>query len=154
MTTYIGKHSAKIDQKGRVFVPSVYRKILIENGNERVVMRKDADNDCIIFYPESIWNKKVDELQASLDEWDAEDQMLLAAFTEEADWLDIDSQGRVLLSKTCQQAISLEDNDLLFIGLVDRFSVWSKNIYENRKLSSADMAARLKEKMMQKKQTL
>ena len=150
MSTFIGKYEAKADVKGRVFIPSVYRKLLSGEGRDRVVMRKDADNDCVIFYPEEVWNKKINELRESLDEWDPEDQMTLLGFTEDAEWLDIDSQGRVLLSKKNQQNIKLENNEVLFIGMVDRFAVWSKKRYEEVRMSPADLAARLKEKMMRK----
>jgi MraZ protein len=148
MTTFIGKYEARADVKGRIFVPSAFRKLLHGDEKERIVVRKDADNDCIIFYPEQIWNKKVNELRENLDEWNPEDQMLLFAFTEDAEWLDIDSQGRVLLSKRNQQAISLANNEVLFIGMIDRFALWSKSHYEQTKISQSDLANRLKEKMI------
>ena len=150
MSTFIGKHEAKADVKGRVFIPSVYRKLLSNDEKERIVMRKDADNDCIVFYPEYIWNKKLNDLRESLDEWNPEDQMILFSFSEDAEWLDIDSQGRVLLSKKNQQAIGLTDNEVLFIGMIDRFAVWSKTRYEQVKLSPSDLASKLKEKMTKK----
>ena len=150
MSTFIGKYEARADVKGRIFVPSAYRKLLSSDEKERIVVRKDADNDCIIFYPEQVWNKKVAELRENLDEWNPDDQMLLFAFTEDAEWLDIDSQGRVLLSKKNQQAISLADNEVLFIGMIDRFAVWSKSRYEQTKISPSEMANRLKERMMRK----
>jgi len=147
MSTFIGKYEAKADVKGRVFIPSVYRKLLSNDEKERIIMRKDADNDCIVFYPEHVWNKKLNDLRENLDEWNPEDQMILFSFSEDAEWLDIDSQGRVLLSKKNQQAIGLADNEVLFIGMIDRFAVWSKTRYEQVKLSPSDLAGKLKEKM-------
>ncbi len=150
MSTFIGKYEGKADVKGRIFIPSAYRKLLPGDEKERIIVRKDADNDCIVFYPEHVWNKKLNDLQEKLDEWNPEDQMLLFSFTEDAEWLDIDSQGRVLLSKKNQQAIALADNEVLFIGMIDRFAVWSKSRYEEVKLSSAQLADKLKEKMLKK----
>lgn len=151
MSTFIGKYEAKSDVKGRVFIPSGYRKLLSMERNERIVIRKDPDNECIIFFPEEVWNKKVNELRSNLDEWNPEDQMILLRFTEDAEWLDIDSQGRVLLSKKNQQAICLENSEVLFIGLVDRFAIWSKKHYEEVRMSPTDLATKLKEKMIRKK---
>lgn len=150
MSTFIGKYDAKADVKGRVFVPSVYRKILPEGERDRLVMRKDADNDCLILYPESVWNKKIGELKANLDEWDAEDQLLLMQFVSDAEWLDIDSQGRVLISRKYLEAIGIENNEVLFVGMMDRFAVWGRSRYQQNKLSAADFAAKLKEKMTKK----
>ena len=150
MSTFIGKYDAKADVKGRIFIPSTYRKLLPEGKKDRLVMRKDADKDCLIVYPEPIWNKKVEELKNSLDEWDADDQMLLAQFVSDAEWLDIDSQGRVLISKKYLQQIGIENNEVLFVGMIDRFAVWGKQRYESNKLSAADFASKLKEKMTKK----
>jgi len=148
MATFIGKYEAKADVKGRIFVPSAYRKLLPNDEKERIVMRKDTDDDCIVFYPEHVWNKKVNELREKLNEWKREDRMLLRAFVGDAEWLDIDSQGRVLLSKKNQQAIGLTDNEVVFVGDVDSFTVWSKSRYEQIKLSPSELANLLNEKMM------
>ena len=59
MQTFIGNIEAKLDEKGRIFVPAVYRKILAEEESKRIVMRRDTDNECLMFYPESVWNEKV-----------------------------------------------------------------------------------------------
>jgi len=56
MSTFIGKYEAKADVKGRIFIPSAYRKILPDGEKERVVMRKDAENDCLIVFPENVWS--------------------------------------------------------------------------------------------------
>ena len=50
-------------------------------------MRKDTYQNCLVLYPENVWNKKVETLQANLDEWNFEDQMLLSQFVSDAEWL-------------------------------------------------------------------
>jgi MraZ protein len=150
MSTFIGKYEAKADIKGRIFIPSNYRKLLPDGGKERVVLRKDAENDCLIIYPEHVWNVKVDEFKSKLDEWNPVDQLLLMQFVSDAEWLDIDSQGRVLLSKKNQTLIGIENSEVLFVGMIDRFAVWSKTRYDQNKMSPTDFAALLKERMMKK----
>lgn len=150
MSTFIGKYEAKADVKGRIFIPSVYRKILPEGDRERVVMRRDAENDCLIIYPVAVWNVKVEEFKSKLDEWNHVDQLLLMQFVSDAEWLDVDSQGRVLIAKKHLQGIAVENSEVLFVGMIDRFAVWSKTKYEQTALSAADFAALLKEKMMKK----
>ena len=149
MSTFIGNIESKIDAKGRVFVPAVYRRLLPDGYAGRVVLRKDADNDCFLLYPEPVWNKKVEELKESLDEWNPVDQMLLMQFVSDAEWLDIDSQGRVLIAKRHLQAINVT-NELLFVGMMDRFAIWNKETFESKRLDSVDFAALLKERMMKK----
>src|SRR5574344_1452940 len=146
MKTFIGNIEAKTDAKGRVFLPSVYRRMLSDTEREKMVMRRDPDNACLILYPESVWNKKVEDFKEKLDEWDAEDQMLLMQFVSDAEWLDIDSQGRILLAKRNLQAINAA-SDVLFVGMLDRIAIWDKTTYEAAEGSKNDFAKQLAEKM-------
>ena len=150
MSTFIGKHEAKADAKGRLFIPSAYRKLLPDGEKERVVIRKDAENDCLVVFPESIWNAKVEDFKSKLDEWNSVDQLLLMQFVSDAEWLDIDSQGRILISKRNLLAIGVENSDFLFVGMIDRFAIWSKLKYEQARMSTVDFAALLKERMVKK----
>jgi MraZ protein len=150
MSTFIGKYDAKADIKGRIFIPSNYRKLLPDGEKERVVMRKDPENDCLIIYPEQIWTKKIEDFKSKLDEWDSTDQLLLMQFVSDAEWLDIDSQGRVLISNKKLQAIGIENAEVLFVGMIDRFALWSKVRYEENKMSATNFATLLKERMTRK----
>lgn len=150
MSTFIGKYEAKADVKGRVFIPSVYRKLLPEADRERLVLRRDTDNDCLILYPESVWNARVEQLKTVLDEWNPDDQLLLMQFVSEAEWIDIDSQGRVLVSKRHLQEIGITGSDILFVGMIDRIALWGKSNFEKAVLPRQQVSDLLKEKMMRK----
>ena len=143
MKTFLGKIDAKLDAKGRVFVPSVFRKVLSEEERERVVVRMEADEKYLLVYPESVWNRQVVELQSKLNEWDSEDQMLLMQFVGDAEVLEFDAQGRVLLPKRLQMRMGLE-NEIVFVGMVDRIAMWNKSVYEEQFAVKAKLSERLK----------
>ena len=143
MKTFLGKIDAKLDAKGRVFVPSVFRKVLSEEERERVVVRMEADEKYLLVYPESVWNRQVVELQSKLNEWDSEDQMLLMQFVGDAEVLEFDAQGRVLLPKRLQMRMGLE-NEIVFVGMVDRIAMWNKSMYEEQFAVKAKLSERLK----------
>ena len=146
MTTFIGNIEAKLDSKGRMFVPAQYRKILGEMQSDRIVMRRDTDNACLIMYPEEVWNRKVEELSSALNEWDAEDQMLLMQFVSDAEFLELDSQGRILLQKRNLQQIGAS-NEILIVGLMNRFAIWDKETFESKRLAQKDFAQMIHERM-------
>ena len=148
MQTFIGNIEAKLDEKGRIFVPAVYRKILAEEESKRIVMRRDTDNECLMFYPESVWNEKVEQLRQTLDEWDPEDQLILMQFMADAEYLEMDGQGRILLQKKNLETIGAQ-NDVLFVGMLNRFALWAPENFANKKLSQSELAARLRAKMSQ-----
>ena len=143
MKTFLGKIEAKIDVKGRVFVPSVFRKVFSEEDRERIVVRMEADEKYLVVYPESVWNKQVLDLQSKLNEWDPEDQMLLMQFVGDAEILDFDSQGRVLLPKRLQVRLG-GGSELVFVGMVDRIALWSKEMYEAQFAMKDKLSERLK----------
>lgn len=149
MSTFIGNIEGRLDDKGRIFIPAVYRKILAEQESRRLVLRRDPNSACLVFYPEHVWNKKVQELHDSLDEWNPDDQMILMQFVSDAEFLEMDSQGRVLLQKRNLQQIGAEQ-DVLFVGMMNRFALWAPDVFEAQKLPQADFAARLREKMQKK----
>ena len=143
MKTFLGKIDAKLDAKGRVFVPSVFRKVLSEEERERVVVRMEADEKYLLVYPESVWNRQVVELQSKLNEWDPEDQMLLMQFVGDAEVLEFDAQGRVLLPKRLQVRLG-SDSELIFVGMVDRIALWSKSMYEEQFAMKEKLSEKLK----------
>ena len=146
MQTSIGNIEARLDEKGRIFVPASYRKILAESESKRIVMRRDTDNECLMFYPEHIWNEKVEQMRQVLDEWDPEDQLLLMQFMADAEFLEPDGQGRILLQKKNLETIGAQ-NDVLFVGMLNRFALWTPENFANKRLSQTELAARLRAKM-------
>ncbi len=146
MSTFIGNIEAKLDDKGRIFIPAAYRKILSEMDSHKIIMRRDTDNECLIFYPEQVWNQKVSDLRQALDEWDPEDQLILMQFMSDAETLETDAQGRVLLAKKNLETIGAQQ-ELLFVGMLDRFAVWNPKTFEDKKLGASDLAARIRSKM-------
>ena len=146
MQTCIGNIEARLDEKGRIFVPASYRKILAESESKRIVMRRDTDNECLMFYPEHIWNEKVEQMRQVLDEWDPEDQLLLMQFMADAEFLEPDGQGRILLQKKNLETIGAQ-NDVLFVGMLNRFALWTPENFANKRLSQTELAARLRAKM-------
>ena len=143
MKTFLGKIDAKLDAKGRVFVPSVFRKVLSEEEKERIVVRMEADEKYLLVYPESVWSKQVMELQSKLNEWDPEDQMLLMQFVGDAEVLEFDAQGRVLMPKRLQVRMGLE-SEVVFVGMVDRIAMWNKSMYEEQFAMKDKLSERLK----------
>ena len=146
MSTFIGNIEARLDDKGRIFIPAVYRKILNEMESHRIIMRRDTDNECIIFYPEQVWNAKVGQLRSALNEWDPDDQMILMQFMAEAEILEMDSQGRILLQRKNVETIGAQQ-DVLFVGMLDRFALWSPSVFKDKQLSQKDLADRIRNKM-------
>jgi MraZ protein len=143
MQTFVGNIEGRLDEKGRIFIPATYRRILSETESKRIVMRRDTDNECLMFYPENVWNEKVEQLRAVLDEWDPEDQLLLMQFMSDAEYMEMDGQGRILLQKKNLETIGAQQ-DVLFVGMLNRFALWAPETFAAKRLSQSELAARLR----------
>lgn len=146
MNTFIGNIEAKVDEKGRIFVPAAYRKILQEAESKRIIMRRDTDNECLIFYPEQVWNDKVSALRQALDEWNPEDQMILMQFMAEADIFEMDNQGRILLSKKNLEVMETQA-EVVWVGMLDRFALWSPTKFAEKQVPQKDLAEKIRIRM-------
>lgn len=123
---FVGDYTAKTDAKGRVFVPAIFRRQLDGMDEEALILRKDVFQKCLVLYPMSVWNAQVDDLQSRLSPWDRKDQMMLRQFVADAEQVELDSQGRILLSKNKLQYAGIT-SEVRFLAVVDRIEIWSKD---------------------------
>ena len=121
---FLGNIEAKTDAKGRAFLPAVFRKVLQASGEENLVLRKDIFQRCLVLFPESVWNQRVDLLKSQLKQWKPSHQQILRQFVSEAEVVTLDGNGRFLISKRLQRAAALEQ-DIQFIGVDDTIEIWS-----------------------------
>lgn len=122
---FLGNIEAKIDIKGRAFFPAAFRKELQTNSEERLIMRKDIFQDCLVLYPESIWNRQLDTLRSRLNRWNASHQMLFRQFISDVEIITLDANGRILIPKRFQKTIRIRQS-IRFIGMDDTIEIWTQ----------------------------
>lgn len=140
---FLGNIEAKADSKGRVFLPATFRKVLQASGEEQLVMRKDIHQKCLVLYPESVWNERVDALRARVNEWDDEGKMVLRQYMKEAEIVTLDGNGRFLIPRRYLQMAEI-DQTVRFIGLTDTIEIWAAEQAEEPFLSQQEFSAKLK----------
>jgi MraZ protein len=140
---FLGNIEAKTDAKGRVFLPAVFRKVLQASGEELLVMRKDIHQKCLVIYPESVWNERVDALRARISEWDDEGKMVLRQYMKEAETLTLDGNGRFLIPKRYLQMAEI-DQTVRFIGMTDTIEIWAAEKVDEPFMSQQDFSEKLK----------
>jgi len=135
---FIGNIDAKVDEKGRVFIPAAFRKILQSSGEERLILRKDVYKDCLILHPETVWIEKIKKLREDLNEWDEEQQNIYRQYSMYTAILDIDSTGRVLIPKKYMQMANVT-NAVCFLGLNDIIELWNPDLLVQSMMSPENM---------------
>ena len=150
---FIGNIEAKTDSKGRVFLPACFRRILQTAGSEKVMLRKDVHQDCLVIYPEKVWNEQLDQLRTRLDKWNATHQMIFRQFVADVEEINIDSNGRILLPKRYLKMAGIEQ-EVRFIGMYDTIEIWAKERVEKPFMSPEEFSNGLENIMSRKEETL
>lgn len=143
---FLGNIEAKIDTKGRVFLPSVFRKVLQSSGEETLVMRKDVFKPCLVLYPESVWNNQSDELRSRLSRWNPVHQQIFRQFVSDAEIMTLDANGRLLVPKRYQQMASISQK-VKFIGVDDTIEIWDADTASQPFMPAEDFAKALEDIM-------
>lgn len=143
---FLGNIEAKTDAKGRAFLPAAFRKVLQQNGEERLVMRKDVFQPCLVLYPESVWNEQMDQMRARLNRWNRQHQQVFRQFVSEVELLTLDGNGRFLIAKRYQRMADIEQ-DIKFVGMGDTIEIWSNKKAEEQQMKAEDFEAALEELM-------
>lgn len=152
---FLGNIEAKLDAKNRVFVPAVFRKLL-DNGiyaqaeegsqNRLLYLRKDVYQDCIVVYPAPVWEEELSELRARLNKWNPQEQELYRQFMLEAEAVEMDINGRILIPKRLLLKTGIEKT-LRFLGVDNTMEIWAKEALEQPRLDPELFKSRLQELM-------
>ena len=143
---FLGNIEAKMDAKGRAFLPAVFRKILQAGSEERLVLRKDVFQPCLVLYPESVWNEQMDALRQRLNRWNKQHQQVFRQFVSEVEVLTLDGNGRFLVPKRYLRMADIEQN-VKFVGMGDTIEIWSNAKAEQCQMNPEDFGKALEELM-------
>lgn len=142
----IGNIEAKVDAKGRAFLPATFRKVLQASSEEKLVLRKDVFQPCLVLYPESVWNEQMDLLRRRLNRWNKRQQDVFRKFVSEVEILTLDGNGRFLIPKRYQRMADIVQ-DIKFVGMGDTIEIWSSQRAEQQQMSPEDFESALEELM-------
>lgn len=125
MPRFWGNIEAKIDAKGRVFIPAVFRKQLDTAGSGVLMLRKDIFSNCLCLYPETVWNEELEHLQQHMNRWNEKDRLVLRQFVSDLELLSTDASGRILIPRRYLQLCHIVHN-VRFIGMDRYIEIWAK----------------------------
>ncbi len=143
---FLGNMEAKTDAKGRVFVPACFRKTLQNAGEDYLVLRKDIFQDCLVLYPGSVWENEIEMLRCRLNKWNSDQQQIFRQFVLDAERIEIDASGRILIPKRYLQLVGI-DTDVRFLGVDDTFEIWAKEKLEKPLVSPEEFSTKIQELM-------
>lgn len=143
---FLGNIEAKTDAKGRAFLPAVFRKVLNASGEESLVLRKDIFEPCLVLYPESVWNERMDALRKRLSRWSRRDQMIYRQYVTDVEMITLDGNGRFLIPKRYLKMANI-DQQIRFTGMDDCIEIWTNGENNEPYMSAEEFSKAMEETM-------
>ncbi len=145
-----GANNLNLDVKGRFAIPMRYRERLKDCCDSQLVITVDPNDHCLLIYPSPEWQEIERKLMRlpSFDKGARRLQRLLVGYATE---VDMDGQGRILLSQPLREFAGLNKHAVL-IGQGNKFELWDEGRWnelreswlEESGMQQGDLSADLK----------
>lgn len=132
-----GPSKLSLDDKGRLAIPTRYRESIAARCEGRFVATIDSD-PCLLLYPLPDWEdveRRLMRLPANKPAVRAFQRRLVGHAVE----VDMDSHGRILISKELREIAGLERQAML-IGQGNKFELWDEGRWSDWMDTSDGMA--------------
>ena len=139
MTTFIGDYPCKLDAKGRLTLPSAFKRQLSSEARDTFVVKKDLFEQCLVLYPMDEWERQVKLLRSRISHYNKEHNRFLRGFYKGTAELLLDSNSRLLLPKRLLELINA-GRDVILAGQDGKIEIWAKDQYESIEENEDDFA--------------
>ena len=131
-----GVTKVTLDAKGRLAIPTRYREKLTSRCDGQIVVTVDRDY-CLLIYPYPDWEEIERKLirLPSLNKQARRLQRLMVGYATE---LELDGNGRILISKELREFAGIERHAIL-IGQGKKFELWDDQVWSEKRDSWLNM---------------
>lgn len=127
-----GLAACSIDEKGRVTVPSNYRKMLTEEADGKLVLTIDTEDRCLLLYPLATW-LVIEEQLGKLPSLNPAARRIRRLLIGHATDLELDRQGRILLPSLLREYAGLNDKSIMMVGLGNKMAIYGESQWQLRR---------------------
>ena len=142
----IGTYECKVDVKGRVLIPSAFKKQLAAVINKGFVLKRAVFQSCLELYPISEWEELISKVN-SLNRFKKKNNDFIRRFTAGVKFIELDNNGRLLIPKDLIEFSNIK-REIVLSSSVNIIEIWDKDSYESSIVDSRDDFAKLAEEVM------
>ena len=146
MKNFIGTYECRIDDKGRLKLPSALVKQMGDFGGDSFVVKRAVFQECLEVYPMNGWEQLMEKLNG-LNRFIKKNADFIRMFTAGVKIAELDSAGRLLISKDLTQYASLR-KEIVITSAGELFEIWDKETYESVIATTEEDFANLAEEVM------
>lgn len=116
MAIFVGEYSATIDDKGRIVLPSVFKKAMGEMSLDFVILEKNRLGNCLDIHTEQRWIEKVNQFQSKLNSLNPVHDKLLQAYFQNFTRIGVAENGRINIPDAFLRFANLKKK-VRFVGM-------------------------------------
>ncbi|MDR0687323.1 MAG: hypothetical protein LBF55_01385 [Prevotellaceae bacterium] len=147
---FIGSHTCKLDDKGRVPFPAAFRAAAASgDGQVRLAVQREPGMKYLTIMTKEVCEQEVEFFEKSLDPYDDEQRQLIDDLFQNMDSLDVDAAGRILLPKRFIEKAGIL-KEVAFVGTGNKIKLWDKATYDKNVMQDEEAAA-LRKKYLRRK---
>ena len=146
MNYLIGTYECKIDVKGRLLIPSAFKKQLAPVIPRGFVLKRAVFQNCLELYPLAQWEELIKKVN-SLNRFKKKNNDFIRRFTAGVKFIELDGNGRLLIPKDLIEFSNI-NRDVTLSTSVNIIEIWDKSSYEKAIADSRDDFAQLAEEVM------
>jgi MraZ protein len=124
---YTSRYRHGVDEKRRVQIPAKWRPAEGEVEFTLIVWRKGPYGPCLRALPPEQMERLMQAIDAMPNE-DPRKTVLKRVIGSHAEQVTVDRAGRIVLPEAMAREAGIE-KEALFVGLLDRFEIWSPERY-------------------------
>ena len=132
MIRFSARYNALIDDKGRVVLPAPFKKAMGDLAEEPLVIEKDIYKACLNIFPERYWNQRIESIERQLNQFNEDDDDLLADIYENFTSLTMAPNGRINIPADFMDHAGIS-RDVVFIGKGKSIRMWDEKNYQETK---------------------
>lgn len=139
MVTFTGEYPSKVDDKGRLVMPSALRKVMPEDADMRFVVKRDIFSDCLQMYTFEEWQRRSEEVRSKLNFFNEDHCRFWREFMRNLEVVEPDPKfGRISISSRLLGSIGVS-KDVIFSGSYSWIEIWDKDRYEASALTNEEV---------------
>jgi len=140
MNIYTGISYHILDSKNRLFLPPKYR------GKTKKYIFTSGIDDCVVIYSSDVWQDVVKKVENFSLKNKSYQRAFLRTFFADAEIVDIDNQGRVLIPQKFKEKYKLI-KEVVIVGNKEKIELWNKDMWEKYYSYSTKMLKKIKSQL-------
>lgn len=140
MTTFLGEYQCSVDVKGRIMLPSALKRQMNPAAQDRLAVRKDIFEPCLVLYPWDEWELQIKKLRSRLNLNNREHNKFYRDFFQNTAELVLDNTNRMLLPRNLTGIVEIQ-KDVVLLGLDIKIEIWAKEKFVSGISNENDFAS-------------